>query len=377
MRETCLFFSTTCFLLFFCQFSFAQETSSEADYPADFRKYEFLEYSGGSSVISPRDAISADNNWEILLACLEAKTVTELEEMGVDLTRSQLLLLRAMRFIDYDMKTRKFKTSLPILGSEKKRLLIKRMRSLAVKLEPLLRTDVNSLLGELKKNGRKENAFTILFSYALDAVPWKLFQSKGVIGNIGLSPERPLYDGVYWAYYPPRGFRCGTNFFRGEGFYIALNWGEPARKKIFSVFHNTNMRQMRDDFQANGKIVSPGLIQELITYGLFDSEGNLTIPVIEEGGDGGLFEVCHRLGEKAASLFIEEQDLEALKNDFGFYNLEYTVIVCYHEWMWEYLEYLDEIGLVSKPFAFSNPEKAGPEHIGRLLFMRKYFEEAQ
>jgi hypothetical protein len=39
--------------------------------------------------------------------------------------------------------------------------------------------------------------------------------------------------------------------------------------------------------------------------------------------------------------------------------------------MWEFMEYLDEQGLVKKPFAFSYPEDAEPKHIGKLLFVVK------
>lgn len=345
--------------------------ATEEDYPANLSEYEFLHYSRGQYVISPEEVVRADNNWEILLACLIPRTEKELKALGVSYTKSQALLLEAMRFIERDPDAGTAKTILPILGLYKKRKLERRMQELAVQVEPELREEVHALLEELKKVGREENAYSILFSFALDSIPWRRFLEKGVTEELRLSPSRPLYDGIYWAVYPRSDFRCGTNFEEGEDFYIAVNWSDGSLRKIWKAFNWTNLQRLRDDYAAHGRIVDKELRRELAAYEIFDSDGNFTIPIIDKTGQNALFSASMRIGEKAATLFMERQDLEKLKDELGLHDVYGTVIVAYHVWMWKYLEHLHEIGTLEKPVAFANPAEAEPAHIGQLLFLVK------
>jgi hypothetical protein len=63
--------------------------------------------------------------------------------------------------------------------------------------------------------------------------------------------------------------------------------------------------------------------------------------------------------------------MKNLIEEYKFYDGEKAVVVSYHEWMWEYLAYLEERGIINKPFAFSNPKEAGPSDISALLFIVK------
>jgi hypothetical protein len=69
--------------------------------PPDFSQYEALRFSGGQEIFSPPEIATADNNWEILLACRGGRTREELREHGIDHTESQLMLLKAMGFLDF------------------------------------------------------------------------------------------------------------------------------------------------------------------------------------------------------------------------------------------------------------------------------------
>lgn len=153
-------------------YSGAQKIRKKDNYPVDINKYEFLRYSGGQEVFSPKDIVKADNNWEILLACLGGKTKEELEEIGITFTKSQLMLLHAMGFIDYikDSNTEKIITTMPILGSKEKRSLIKKVRKLAYEIEPELKEDIYALKEALKKIGHEDHIFSILFSAVIDGI---------------------------------------------------------------------------------------------------------------------------------------------------------------------------------------------------------------
>ena len=186
-----------------------------------------------------------------------------------------------------------------------------------------------------------------------------------------LNQDRPLYDGVYWAYYPKRDFRCGTNIALGDDVYIVLNWSDGPMNKIQEVFHWDNLYILRDDFIKFGKVVNEKIKFELKSYGILDDRGNFKVPIIELKTDDQIFLICQSLATKIVGFIVQKLNLENIKREFGFHDTEKAFVVAYHEWMWEFMEYLDEQDIVKKPFAFSNPQEAEPKHIGKLLFIVK------
>ncbi len=372
MKNFKIFGIAVCFL-FLClnHCNVTEKGHTSENYPADSTQYEFLRYSGGQEIFSPDKIVSSDNNWEILLSCLGGKTREELRMNGVEFTESQLMLLKAMGFVDIvkDSEPDKLITTLPILGSSEKQALIQKVRSLAVEIEPEIRDDIEKLKEVLAKNGYEDYLFSVLFSSVVDGIVWFPFRAQGLVKEFALDRDRPLFDGVYWAYYPKRDFRCGTNIALGKDVFMILNWSDGPNEKIQKVFHWDNLYALRDEFHEYGKIVDEELKSELTPYGVVNDDGAFTVPIIEMKPDDQIFLVCQSLAGKIVGYIVQKFDLEKLQEEFGFADEEKAFIVAYHEWMWELMEYLDEQGLVRMPLAFSNPEKAGPKDLGKLFFI--------
>lgn len=363
-----------CFIfLCFSHCDLKKRSDKSTDYPPDVNKYEFLRYSGGQEIFSPDKIVKLDNNWEILFSCLGEKTRMELKEKGVIFTESQLMLLKAMGFLDIveDSGSEKLITAMPILGLSQKQSLIRNLRNLASEIAPELRDDINMLKETLKKKGYQEYLFSILFSAVVDGIVWFPLRAQGFVEEFKLSQDRPLYDGVYWAYYPKRNFRCGTNIAIGEDVYIILNWSDGPWDKIQKAFNWENLYTLRDDFFKYGKVVNEDLKSDLKSYEVLDSNGNFIVPIIEMDVKDQVFLICQSIAEKLLALIIQKINLEKIQQEYGFYDKEKAFVVTYHEWMWEFMEYLDEQGIVKKPFAFSKPEEAEPKHIGKLFFIAK------
>lgn len=348
-----------------------EETKVSENHPSDFAQYEFLRYSGGQEIFSPEKIVSSDNNWEILLSCLGGKTREELQENGIDFTESQLMLLKAMGFIDYikGPEPEKLITILPILGFSEKKALIQKVRSLANEIAPQLGDDLKNLEEALHKKGWGGHTFSILFSAVVDGIVWFPFIEQGFVKEFALDQSRPLFDGVYWAYYPKREFRCGTNIAIGDDVFMILNWSDGPMQKIQEVFHWDNLYALRDEFLKHGRVTDEELKSEIIPYHVVNDDGHFTVPMIEMKADDQIFLICQSLAAKIVGFIGQNLDLDKLKEEFGFADKEKAFVVAYHEWMWELMEYLDGQGLVRKPSAFSNPEKAGPEDIGKLFFI--------
>jgi hypothetical protein len=341
------------------------------NYPSDITQYEFLSYAGGQAIFQPYKIISSDNNWQILLSCLGGKTREELQENGINFTESQLMLLKAMGFINIvkGSEPEKLITTLPILGLSEKQALIQKVKSLVTEIEPELRDDIEKLKEALAKKGYEDTLFSILFSAVVDGIVWFPFRAQGFVKEFALDQDRPLFDGVYWAYYPKRDFRCGTNIALGDDVFMMLNWSDGPRKKIQEVFNWDNLYALRDEYLKHGRIADEELKSKLIPYGVVNDNGDFIVPIIEMKPDDQIFLICQSLGTKVVGFIAQRLDLEKLQKEFGFSDRERAFVVAYHEWMWELMEYLVEQGLVRKPLAFSHPEEAGPKDIGKLFFI--------
>lgn len=137
-----------------------------------------------------------------------------------------------------------------------------------------------------------------------------------------------------------------------------MYWSDGPMEKVQKVFNWKNLRIIHSDYLKYGKIVNEELRRKLEPYEVIDATGNLTVPLIEMKGDDPIFSICQSIASKLVKLIAKKLDLESLKDEYGFYDKEKAFVVAYHEWMWEFMEYLDEKGIVKKPVAFSNPEEA-------------------
>jgi len=343
------------------------------NYPSDFVRYEALRFSGGQEIISPDKVVSADNNWDILLACLGGKTREELQGGGVGFTESQLMLLKAMGFLEFvkGADPERLLTVMPILGVSEKRALIKKAGDLAGEIEPELRDEIEKLKEALARKGYEERLFSVLFSAVVDGIVWFSFMEQGFVNAFALDRDRPLFDGIYWAGYPRRDFRCGTNIAVGDDVFMILNWSDGPMKKIQEAFHWDNLYALRDEFLAHGKVADEKLLSGLMPYGIVDDGGKFICPIIEMEESDAVFSTCRSLAAKIVEFMGRKLDLEKLRREFGFSSKEKAFVVVYHEWMWEFMERLVRRGLVRKPLAFSSPERAEPKDIGKLFFIVK------
>jgi hypothetical protein len=355
--------------LFFGGCTETKKSAVEPGYPLDIDEYEFLRFSGGQEIISPDRVVRADNNWQILLSCLEAKTRRELNEMNVEFRESQLMILQAMRFVDCDEKI--IKTKLPILGAKEKKKLTPYLLQLAQDMNPVLSDDIHKLKEILNDQGYPEHVFSMIFSGVVDGVVWFPFRAQGWISEFSLSQRKPLFDGVYWAYTPKRDFRCGSNIAMGEKTLVVLNWSDGPQEKIQKVFHWENLYSMQEQLDQHGQIVEQDLIDQLLPYGVVDEEGSMTVPVIEMKMGDPLFRICQSMAANIVGFMNQNLDMEALQTEYRLPDKEAAFVVAYHEWMWEFMEYITEIGLIDKPLAFDKPETAEKEDIGKLLFVIK------
>jgi hypothetical protein len=317
---------------------------------------------------TPKNILRLDNNGEIVLAAREGATKAQLNAAGVPISESQITLLKTYRLLEERGDT--LATHFPILGPEETRRLRQRIQEAAPALAERLEPKVRRLREELSKTGREKNAYTIIFSYVLDGLVWNQFERRGLVNDRKVTPETPLWSGEVWALYPPRTFSPGTNSISDGGISFKVAWTEAALPKMRPFVANFRIfARMFDDYKERGHVEDKRAREVFGPFDLFDETGRFTIPVIVEDDSNLLYRSAKTLAEAVATEAPLLLHLPALEAAFGFRDEGQTLVLAYHELMWDLMDRLEERGLVQKPAAFAQPEQAKPADIAALVFI--------
>ncbi len=364
-----IFVFVVCFIVIIPAQVFNQQTNSVKTDPVSLNKYEiscFVSVTGSS----PDCIIKLDNNGQILLVCIPGKTIEQLKALNIPFTSSQIRLLKDWRLLRERNKV--LKTTFPVLKIDKTMHLRNLMKERAIILGGNLEKDIISLKKELQSIGREKNIYTILFSYILDGLVWDGFKEKHVLSEREITIEKPFWNGVIWASYPPRNFTCGTNSVSDKGVQFNVNWSKVAIKKMLPFVADWgNFEKMFHDFIEKGKVESEDAKKVFGPFNLFDSNGRFTVPIIVEKKEDSLYKISLALSKKICEQVLEVIHSEKFTKDFCFQDKEEALVIAYHELMWELLEYFEQKGLIQKPIAFANPEAAHTKDIADLVFIVK------
>lgn len=343
------------------------EGNAQQRLPLKIADYDFSQFIS-SAGYAPQNIIEMDNNGTIVLACLAGKTRDQLRTDGVAFTESQIVLLKTWKVLDE--KDALLKTAFPVMNADQTLRLRDKSRIAARSLIVSLRADVTDLTRQLKALGRQQNAYTILFSYVLDHIVWDMFRENKILDARKLTVENPHWAGEIWATYPKRAFSCGTNTIEDKGIALSVNWTEKAIPKMAPFVADwKNFIGMFNDYVAEGRVVNEEARKVFAPFHLFDASGRFTVPVIDATENNALHQVSVRIARRIADEAPAALNLESLTKEFGFRDTKQTLVIAYHELMWDILDELEKEGLIRKPVAFSNPEKATPEDIADLVFI--------
>jgi hypothetical protein len=262
------------------------------------------------------------------------------------------------------------KTGFPILDAEMSRRLRDASHAVVYTLSRQIEPDVLRLVAVLDRNGRKRNVYTILFSYVLDHTVWDEFNDRNLLKQRVVTAETPLWAGEVWAIYPPRSFAMGTNAVSDKGISLHVNWTERALPKMkpFVAELKTFIR-MFEDYVERGRVEDAQARQVFAPFNLFDETGRFTVPIIRVDSRDPLHKLSVRLARQIAERVPTLLDLNSLSKQFGFRDNQQTLVIVYHEVMWDLMDQLERKGILEKPVAFVQPDTAKPSDIGDLVFI--------
>jgi hypothetical protein len=340
--------------------SFGQGTNA-------LRRYEITQYATVSGY-GPQNIMLLDNNGDILLACKPGITEDDLRARGIIHTQSQLVLLETWRLLSNDNDT--LKTLIPILDSTETHNLREYTKHVAEMVCDSTADLVRTLKGDLDEINRSRNAYSIIFSYVIDGLVWNYFERKGLVPERTIGVDSPLWAGEVWALYRPRTFSCGTNKISDRGISINVNWSAASIPKMLPFVSDfKNLGRMFDDYCESGKVMDTTAKRVFSPFDLFDSKGEFTIPIINENKSNRLYTVSVELSEKIAKTVLSTLDVAPLRARYNLRGSSQTLVIAYHEIMWDLMDVYESKGLLKKPVALADPSKAVSSDISDLVFI--------
>jgi hypothetical protein len=118
-----------------------------------------------------------------------------------------------------------------------------------------------------------------------------------------------------------------------------------------------------------GYVEDAGVKNTFASFGIFDDSGKLLIPTIVQDENNELFRMSRKISLDIAEKVPQLISLEQLKKKYDFRDIPQTVVVVYHELMWDLMDEFEEKGIVEKPILFSDPDKATPENVADIVFV--------
>lgn len=309
----------------------------------------------------PDQIARMDNNGEILMACLEAKTADELKSSGIKFLQSQLELLVDWDLLEYDRRNKTYKTAIHVYGSEKASIIRQYVSASVEQLADLLNADMVSLKSHLARINREKSLFAILYAYVLHSYSMGKYREE-ISRKPQLSAEHPFWNGYAWAIYPIRKFNTSVTFMPAKGNQYFFVSATTVPKIDFQ-----KMNSLVKDVAMDDRVDDPELKKSLSAFGIIDPEGNLTIPVFEIAWSTKLENMAKQVYAKT----IELADSEGMKKILGMATQAQAAMFLHYEIRYAFLKYLLEKGVIKAPVDFKNADNNSPSDVKNLVFLMK------
>ncbi len=308
---------------------------------------------------SPEGIAALDSNGEILLACRDGCSLEELRTSGLSVLDSQVELLRTLGMLQDDSSGR-LVTGFPVLDAETTLELRRRIEELAGRTLLEVGDESRAFLEAVRAAGHRGWAYSLVFSYVLDGMVWEfLDEYRMVPDRRRRSTRSPHWTGVYWVHRPPRPEAPRTLVLSGSPATLKMTVPGGAASPDLGPWRAaaTELSQAlgagtagdADEAGAGAEDRPQGNLNSL---GLMDPDGRWLVPVVDEAGGGPVFRAAENLTEGLLEE-LQNLDVESWSEGFGLGDAGQTLVIVYHELMWELID-----RLVTRE-SLTRPEAAG------------------
>jgi hypothetical protein len=119
----------------------------------------------------------------------------------------------------------------------------------------------------------------------------------------------------------------------------------------------------------SGFIEDESLREAFAPFGITDSKGRISIPIIDESENNKIYTIGKKIAKKMTDNTLKLISFEKFKNEFDFRDIYQTVVVFYHELIWDLMDSLVDQGIVKKPVAFTDDESVVTKDVAELMFI--------
>lgn len=299
----------------------------------------------------PGHFLNLGNNWEIVNVCKSGKSIDELKAMNIKHSQKQLNNLIACNLLQFD--NNKYITAFPLFNEKETKEIRAISKNISNDIFKIIEKDFNILMNEVEKQGFKKNLYTILFSYVMDDLVWKELENRKIVTMRVIDVENPFWAGNIW-FMAKRNFSCGTNTYDADNNYLLkINWSENQTVLINSFPQETFLQSL-----SQGKHTNLSLIDIANKYGITDLNGNITVPVIERNDNDKIHVISKKIANDITDYIVNQYNYDEFVKTYNINSKNESIVILFHEIMWDLLDVMQEKNLLSMPIAFSNPEKA-------------------
>lgn len=331
--------------------------------PKDLRDWQLTCYCSGGN---PDDIVRKDNNGKILFLALRGITREGLKARGIAFTESQIELLRDWRLLAEQGD--QFTTRMPVVGPEEMTRLRALLHMQAVELGRSLQPDFNTFVAAVAQRGYADNAYSIAFSYLLDGMVWDEFDQRHLLPSMETTAEKPFWGGTLWAIYPRRD-APGTNSKSHGGWSLSVTWTQSVQPLLKPLNSLSLVESLLNDLEMRGSVSDPSARNELVALGILSADGEPAVPIIHEVPSDSIYAASLAISHKVGDGMLRVMQSPAIptlirSNDSGV-----SLVIAYHEFMWELLAYLERTGVVRSPAILSAKTHADLRQIHDLVFL--------
>jgi hypothetical protein len=334
----------------------------------DIKDYEYTCYCTLIGA-NPRDIIETGNNWDLLLALKDGKTLDELDKSGMKYSKKQLGVLQALNFIK--KQDDKYYTSISILNANETAELRTITKDIAGKIILQLHNDYTLFARTLQQQGFESNTYSVMFSYVLDNLVWQKLEAVNAIPIQKISVERPVWDGTLWFTQPKRAFECGTNIVSVDNMNFGINWSDDSGVSL-GEFGEGDFDAILKDYKKNTIITDSAIKYMMLKYGLCTTVGKLKFPVIKHDSTDKVNVYSQNMANTISDFMVKNIDFTGVLSKYHIKSKADATVILNHEIIWDLLDILEENKLIKKPIAFAQPQNSKPTDAKDMVFI---FEE--
>lgn len=296
-----------------------------------------------------------DNNWDILCAFTQPGQKSRLDSLGISASASQLRLLEVGGLLGRQGK--EYSTLMPIFGKEETRLIREESKNFADSIFPSIRPDLQKLVAEFRRLGFDAQTYSLVFSCLLDGYIW----DESRLPTQARMTDHGTWSGAFWAMYESRPhLKTGTNSYGP----LSVNWTDslgyyPGSAALIALASEI----IKSDGSA---VTDSALAVRMSAWGLTDTDGNLTVPVIRRNSGDPVDSLCVAIATTISDAV--KRHCTHWPHTHGINDQDLAQVIFYHEVLWDLLDLCESGRIISVP-AILKGQEVGRHHFGDITFI--------